>query len=354
MRDEPGLSLTQYGYARNASAREHVARDVAADVVSLLQSGAEVERRSETGETICYEPARPGHLAVLVRTNKHAAQIRDALDDADVPAVINGAGSVFGTEPARDWLRLLEALERPASAPRARSAALTVFLGWDARRLAGAEDDGRAWEGVHRRLHDWARVLRVRGVAAMLETITLTEGLPARVLAEQEGERRLTDLRHVGQLLHGAAEEEQMGVTALTAWLRSRIAEADTDTADEERSRRLESDAEAVQVLTIHRSKGLEFPIVYLPFLWEPGYIPRDPRPVFFHDPDAGDARKIDVALEGPEYDAHRQQNEREQRGEDLRLAYVALTRARHQAIVWWAGSYDSRNSPSGTTGVLP
>ncbi len=348
MRDEPGLSLTQYGYARNASAREHIARDLAADVVTLLQSDAQIERRTESGETIGHDRVRPGHLAVLVRTNRHAAQIRDALGDAGVPAVINGAGSVFGTEPAREWLRLLEALERPASAPRARSAALTPFLGWNAERLAGAEDDGREWEGVHRRLHDWARVLRSRGVAAMLETITLTEGLPARVLVEQEGERRLTDLRHVGQLLHGAAEEDQLGVTALTAWLRSRIAEADSDTADEERSRRLESDAEAVQVLTIHRSKGLEFPIVYLPFLWEPGYIPRDPRPVFFHDPDAGDKRRIDVALEGPEYDAHKRQNEREERGEDLRLAYVALTRARHQAMVWWAGSFDSRNSPLG------
>jgi exodeoxyribonuclease V beta subunit len=335
-RDEPSVTLTRGGHATVGSAREHIARDLAADLVALLSSPALVDG----------SPVRPRHIAVLVPTNRNAALIRAALDDAGIPAVINGAGSVFGTEPAREWLRLLEALERPASPGRARSAALTCFLGWSAERVAAADED--AWEAVHGRLHDWARVLRVRGVASLTETITLAERLPERILATVDGERRLTDLRHVGQLLHAAASEEQLGVAALTAWLRRRIAEARDDTGNEERSRRLESDAEAVQVLTVHRSKGLEFPIVYAPFLWEPGWIPDEGRPVFFHDPDAGDARTIDVSLRGADYAAHRRQSIVEQRGEDLRLAYVALTRARHQAVVWWAGSWASRDSPLG------
>jgi exodeoxyribonuclease V beta subunit len=103
-----------------------------------------------------------------------------------------------------------------------------------------------------------------------------------------------------------------------------------------------------VQVLTIHRSKGLEFPIVYYPYLWEPGYLPRESMPIAFHDPAAGDERVIDVGMEGADYARHRRRHEAEQRGEDLRLAYVALTRARHQAVVWWAGSWDSRNSALG------
>ncbi|MGI9184725.1 MAG: UvrD-helicase domain-containing protein [Solirubrobacteraceae bacterium] len=345
-REDPAVSLTPGGNVQKASGREHVCLDLAADVVALLDGDASIERRGYDGEVVGADPVRAGHIAVLVRTNRQAAMIRDALDQLGVPAVINGAGSVFATEPAREWLRLLEALERPASVPRAHSVALTPFLGWTAERLAAADDDGWAWEEVHRRLHDWARVLRDRGVASLVETISLVEGLPARVLSGIDGERRLTDLRHVGQLLHAAASEAQMGTTTLTAWLRTRVAQAENDTADEERSRRLESDAEAVQVLTIHRSKGLEFPIVYLPFLWEPGYISDQLAPVFFHDPQAGDARKIDVALEGADYAAHREQFVREQRGEDLRLAYVALTRARHQVVLWWAGSYDSRNSP--------
>ncbi len=192
--------------------------------------------------------------------------------------------------------------------------------------------------------------------------LTARPALPGRVLGLQTGERRLTDVRHIGQLLHAAASAEQLGPTALAAWLRSRIAEAEQDMSDEERSRRLESDAQAVQVLTIHRSKGLEFPVVYLPFLWDMGRIREERDPVFFHDPAAGDTRTIDVGLEGTDYERHRDQFIVEQRGEDLRLAYVGLTRARHQAVVWWAGSYDSRHSPLGRLlfcrdehgGVLP
>ncbi|HTE58882.1 MAG TPA: UvrD-helicase domain-containing protein [Solirubrobacteraceae bacterium] len=331
-RDEPSVRTTPGGYASAPSAREHVAKDLAADLVSLLSSpGAGI---------------RPGHVAVLVRTNRNAALVRDFLDRVGIPAVINGAGSVFGTVPAKDWLRLLEAIERPTSSPRARAAALTPFLGWSAERVATAGEE--EWEEVHRRLHGWARLLRVQGVASLAETITLVEGLPERILSTVDGERTMTDLRHVGQLLHAAATTEQLGTTALTAWLRRRIAEAAQDTSDEDRSRRLESDAEAVQVLTIHRSKGLEFPVVYCPDLWEPTWITEESVPVAFHDPDRGDARVVDVGLEGPEYFAHRRQHLIEQRGEDLRLAYVALTRARHQAVVWWAGSSTSRHSALG------
>ena len=345
-RDEPGVTRTKGGgYASAPSAREHIARDLAADLVALLSSPAQVEIRTSDGPPR-REAIRPGHVAVLVRTHRNAALVREALDAAGIPAVINGAGSVFGTVPARDWLRLLEAIERPAASTRARSASLTPFLGWTAERVACAGE--AEWEEVHRRLHRWARVLRASGVAALMETITRAEGLPGRVLARADGERDLTDLRHVGQLLHATATAEGMGGAALTAWLRQRIAAAARETGDEERTRRLESDAEAVQVLTIHRSKGLEFPIVYCPDLWEPGYIPRDPQPVFFHDPAQDDARTIDVGLDGPDWGRHCRHHEEETRGEDLRLAYVALTRARHQAVVWWAGSWESRHSALG------
>jgi len=333
--DRTSVPQTKTGLARKPDAVRLIARDLAEDVVALLSSDARVEGRD----------VRPGDIAVLVRINRNAAAIRDALEAAGVPAVINGAGSVFASDAARDWLALLEALERPSAPARAHALALTAFVGWPASRVACASDE--EWESVHQRLHQWAYVLRTRGVASLLETITLHERLPERVLAFDDGERDLTDLRHVGQLLHAAATSEHLGAAALTAWLRRRIEQAEQD-VDEERSRRLDSDAAAVQVLTIHRSKGLEFPIVYDPYLWDRSWIPDKEEPVFFHDAEHGDRRTLDVGLEGAKYIAHRRQHVRELRGEDLRLTYVALTRAKHQAVIWWAGAWEAQHSGLG------
>ncbi|ADB51791.1 UvrD-helicase domain-containing protein [Conexibacter woesei] len=347
-RDAPTVRLTSGGTASPASARAYVARDLAADVVALLESGARIETRDSDGRAVGHTPVGPGDVAVLVRRNVQAREIKTALEAAGVPAVVAGGGSVFASESARDWLVLLQALERPELLARARAAALTAFLGWSAVRVAAAAED--AWDELQQRLHAWAGVMRRHGVAALTETITSSERVSVRLLEIVGGERRLTDLRHVGELLHAASADEQLGITALAAWLRRRIEAGDRDADADDRARRLESDAEAVQVLTVHRSKGLEFPIVYCPYLWDPIWIPNEPLPATFHDAANGGARTIDVALDedNQDYRRHQRQDKEEQLGEELRLAYVALTRARHQAVVWWAGSWSSRNSALG------
>src|SRR5262249_13788165 len=139
-----------------------------------------------------------------------------------------------------------------------------------------------------------------------------------------------------------------MGASSLTAWLRQRIADADRDSADDDWALRLDSDAEAVQVLTIHRSKGLEFPIVYHPFAWQPGYIDQDEPPAY-HDDQNDDLWTIDVGGKyAPDIARHRRLRDGEQRGDELRLLYVTLTRAMHQATDGWAGGWQSHNSPCG------
>lgn len=325
-------------------ARSFVARDLATDVVFQLSSRAEITDRAPDGnETV--RVVQPGDIAVLVQRHKDADLVRDALAAVGVPTVVNGAGSVFDTGAAQDWLALLEAIEQPAATTRVRSASMTAFFGWTAEQVA--TNDDAAWDRVHARLHEWRRVLVRRGVASLFEQINADESLPGRMLGVLGGERALTDVRHVAELLHDHGSTADTMPATLLAWLRERIRRSEREGDAEAQSRRLETDAQAVQVWTIHRSKGLEFPIVHLPFLWRPGWIP-DEAPPLFHDPVDG-VRCIDV---GGSRRGHQDNVDRfvaESQGEELRLAYVALTRARHQVVVWWASTYSAGESPLGT-----
>ena len=330
------------GLLVTSDAREVIAADLAAQTVELLVARPTIVERHRDGSDAGERPLGAGDIAVLVRSNKEAFIVRDALHEVGVPAVIGGAGSVFLADPAREWLRLFEALERPTSRDRASLAALTQFVGWSAAEVAGASED--TWEDLHWDLHRWAAVLRDKGVATLYETVLAERGVPARVLAREDGDRFMTDLRHIAQLLHEAAVSEGVGATATANWLGRRINEAERSVESEDRTRRLESDAAAVQVITIHRSKGLEFPVVLCPYAWD-GYIHPVDVPVY-HDPDHGNERTIDVGSSDRELKQHRLWEEYEGQGEDLRLLYVALTRARHQAVLWWASAWFTANSP--------
>lgn len=311
------------------SARAFVADDLAADVAALLASTA----------TLDGAPVRPGDIAVLVRTNDQGSMIHDALGAAGVPAVRTGTASVFGTPVAREWLTLLEACEQPRVA-QLRAVALTCFLGCEVAELAGPAAD-ELLDELGGRVRSLAAVLHERGVAALLEAVTTDTDLPARLLGALDGERRLTDLRHVAQALHAAALQAHLGPGALLDWLRHRIDEAGTD-AVVERSRRLESDAAAVQIITIHRSKGLEFPIVYVPFGWDRNV--RDPAVPLFHE---GPDRVRDVGGEtGDGWKERCAAHRAEEAGEDLRLLYVALTRAQSQVVTWWVPATTVAASP--------
>ena len=320
---------------RVSEARPVVAADLARDVVTLLDGPARLRLDGDA------RPVSPGDVAVLVRTNDNAALIRDALAAAGVPAVLTGSRSVFLAPVAREWLTLLRTLEQPHRAGLAGAAALTCFVGWTPRQLADAGDEGT--DELGRLLRTWRDVLAERGVAALLEVVSSSTRLTERLLAADDGERRLTDVRHIGQALHSAAVAGRLGPAAVVDWLQRRITEAAADAA-EERSRRLESDADAVQVVTIHGAKGLQFPIVYVPFGWD-RHVRDAPDFLLLHDDDG--TRLLDVGgADGPGYAARREQHLAEELGEDLRLLYVAMTRARCQVVAWWVPATTAEQSP--------
>ena len=348
-RSDHALVRTRNGLLQKDRAVKFVAEDLAGDVQDLLGSGTSLVKWTEEGEPHgSPRPVGPADIGVLVRTNRQASIVQASLRARGIPVVVAGALSVLSTPAARDWLRLLEALEQPTARSLAVAAALTPFIGMTARELAEAHED--TWEELHARLHQWGALLRQNGVAALFDHIRVSERLPARLLGQVDGERTLTDLGHVAELLYAEATRAQLGLAALRAWLARRISEAGAEAADvEQHSRRLDSDSDAVEILTVHRAKGLEFPIVYCPFLWDSAARVNRGGPVVFHDP-GDDRRKLDVGGEpdDPVYDRHYSAAQAEDRGEDLRHLYVALTRAKHQAVVWWAGANGCQYSALG------
>ncbi|MGB0100900.1 MAG: UvrD-helicase domain-containing protein, partial [Nocardioides sp.] len=312
--------------------RPHVARDLALDVRRLLASDATFE-----GERI-----RPRDIAVISYRHADLASVRAALLEQGVPAVIAGGGSVFATPAAVEWLTLLEALEQPHRSTRVRSAALTCFLGHSAADLDARGDD--LTDEVAETLRSWVELFTTRGVAAVLEAANIA-GLPSRVLAEVGGDRRLTDLRHIGEALHEVTLNERHGLVSLLTWLREQVNEGRAGRGVE-RTRRLDSDAAAVQLVTIHASKGLEYPVVYLPALAD-RFVPKPTRPLF-HD-DAGN-RCLDVGGAGgrssDSWADHCRRWADEEAGEWLRLLYVAITRAKSQVVCWWAPTKNAVASP--------
>ncbi len=163
------------------------------------------------------------------------------------------------------------------------------------------------------------------------------------MLSRVDGERLLTDLRHVGQSLHQVAIDERLGLVALLTWLREQMADDKVEVAAD-RTRRLDSDAAAVQLVTIHGSKGLEYPVVYLPTLWDRYSAEPGGAAVPLPAEDGAPTAASTSAAAGRSGRTSLRRARAEDDGESLRLLYVALTRARSQVVAWWAPA--PKNTP--------
>jgi exodeoxyribonuclease V beta subunit len=302
--------------------RQHIPADLAADVAALLARGATYDGRR----------VGAGDIAVIVEQHKDARACRDALAAAGIPAIYTGDTDVFDSPAAKDWLCLLEAFDAPQRSGLVRAAACTMFFGETAETLA-AEGDTLT-DRVAGTLREWVNHARLRGVAAVFEAAQVG-GMGRRVLSQRGGERHMTDLAHIAQLLHETAHREQLGLPALRDWLRH---QCDSRAGVAERNRRLDSDAEAVQIMTVFVAKGLQFPIVYLPFAFN-RYVRSDEN-LLYHDDN--DTRCLYIGgKRGPERRAVEELNRLEAARDNIRLTYVALTRARSQVVAWWAPTKD-------------
>ncbi|MBM4360645.1 MAG: hypothetical protein FJ096_21260, partial [Deltaproteobacteria bacterium] len=325
----------------------------------LSGANGPVRREGKTAEGVATEALaqpRPSDLAVLVPSHDDARAVRGALARLGIPSVTAAKALVFSS-PAARWLEAwLDAVETAGRDREARAAVVTPLFGWTADDLAwslaiaerGEEareearaggygniegataTDARDWNAWTERLRRATERWRRHGFARTLDRELDELGVLPRVLAMTAGERHATDLRHLLELLHAEERRRRLGPGALADWMR-----AEVDEEASEREQRLESDADAVKIETIHVSKGLEYPIVLLPFAWQvksrkkKAYEPLALRDgegklVDFHPPDTQEREDAERVAA------------RELEREQLRLLYVATTRAKHRTIAWW------------------
>jgi len=324
------------------AARDAVAEDLAAYIASLL-SGAEVPGK-EPGTV---RSVVASDIAVLVTRNIHAERLQRELVDAGIPAVVAADGTVLGSRAAVQLRMLLRAMARPFDPALVHSYASSWFVDWTPERIAAASD--AEWMGLQEDLATWAGLLGTEPVAEVFARIWGRTLVIPRVIGTRDGDRHVTDLEHLVELLHDAAPRGRSAVPGLLAVLETPPdVQADTEVDGNVTARRIESDSDAVQIMTIWKAKGLEFPIVCVPTLWWP---PPQGLTVFADRTPTGGVQWVLDLANGKDWPdrtgaaARRARGDAEVAGEQLRLLYVALTRAHHLTAVWWANRQSSKDT---------
>jgi exodeoxyribonuclease V beta subunit len=280
--------------------------------------------------TVEGRPVEPGDIAVLVRSHSEATRIRQALTHVGIPAVAAGKQSLFATDEARDVYALLLALLHGADDGRLRTALSTVLIGQDAMQIAALDVDGGALRSWQLAAVEWRIRLQRGGPLALVSDLCAEQA--NRLLGLLDGERRLTNYLQLAELLQ-EAQSRVLGLHGLVDWLSRAIASASDE--DDSQLLRLESDARRVQVVTLHKSKGLEYPLVFLPFAGIVGKASTPGHRVIVAGEEGRVLHwKLLPSVSGWE-DAKNSWT-RAQHAEDARLLYVGLTRARH--ALWLAG----------------
>ncbi len=320
------------GIGRGA-ARGLLCDRVAAEIARLLRLG-------QTGRaTIANTPVSAHDIAVLVSTRGEARQVKQALVAARIPAVLRRAGNVFETREALELERILNAVSLPQDDRLIKAALCTSILGSNGDSLYElTECAPQSFETIceqFRELHDtW----RTSGFIRMFNALQTQFAVHQRLLGTVDGERRMTNVRHLAELLQEQSVVNHADIAALCQWLATQRDPASPRL--EEHELRLESDEDAVQIVTIHRSKGLEFPIVFCPFLWRDSLADNDS--VLFHDTVHNGALTRDYG--STRIEENRKRAQTENLAENVRLMYVALTRAKSRCYCGW-GRFNQTDS---------
>ena len=285
-------------------------------------------------------PAKPGDIAVLVRTNRQAKQMRQAFFEKNIPATLYNSGNIFESHEAFEMQTIMAAIANPGNRRLLVAALATEMMG-----VTGEEMDPEASDLFDQgsrlgEMEKYRKLWKTRGFISMFNALMDKENMRARLLSFPGGERRLTNLLHLSELIQEASASRGEDINGLLRWLRETRSSPGSEGAQIQL--RLESDANAVTIATIHKCKGLEYPIVFCPFSWEGLGPPR--RPAMFHDDE--NSRRLVCDLGSEELEKNSLMNQNEAFAENLRLLYVALTRAKSLCHLFW-GRINSADTSS-------
>ena len=323
-------------YLSRDQAHELAVQATASEISRLLREAAAGKIQLDK------QALRGGDIAVLVRTHRQGRWIKEALGALSIGAVELSPESIFATRDAEDLTRVLAAILEPAHRPKLLAALATEFIGMSASQVEDLSRDDARLADWTARLDQLRATWLTRGFGVMFRRWIDEGGVSRRLLARADSERRMTNLLHLGELLHRMASE-QPAPAALLRWLVTQRAEAATG---EESQVRLESDRNLVQIVTIHKAKGLEYPVVFCPVAWDGLVLPRtEPYAIEYHE----DGKAVMNFIPGAS-EEKRDLRHVEVAAERVRLIYVALTRAIHRCYLI-AGCYlGARLSPKQST----
>ena len=328
---EKSYSNEESGLIGKTRAESIVCRHTAAEIARLIilsrQGKALIDDR----------PVTPNDIAVLVRKNIQARAVQKELKKHGIPSVIYSSESIFESHEAMEIERIVAAIAEPRNESLVKSALVTDIMGLNGNSLFNLINDENQWELILNSFYEYHDIWRQYGFIRMFRHLMTEEDVRRRLLTLPDGERRITNLLHCAELLHRDETEDGLSMEGLL----KRLAEKRADIEESfEYQLRLETDDDAVNIITIHRSKGLEFPIVFCPFSWDDSAV-KDPGAFTFHDP-ADNSLTLDI---GSESEENIKLSEKENLAENIRLLYVALTRGRHRCYMTWGKIKKSESS---------
>lgn len=326
---EPGKTITK------TQARELIPRAVAAEVSRVINLGR--NNRAIIGKRSLME----GDIAVLVRTHFEARHMQKALSALNIPSVLYTTENLFDSHEALEMERVLAGISEPNNESLLKEALATDMMGVSGEELDDLIKDEAEWEKWLIKFKKYHDLWDEHGFIRMFRYLVLEEKVLAHLMSLPDGERRNTNLLHLSEVLHQTSIERRLRMAGLLKWLSE---QRDSNAPRlEEHQLRLESDENAVKLVTIHKSKGLEYPVVFCPFVWAGSRIDKKKDSLTFHD--ELDNRRLTLDLGSEGMDENRVFAEKEQLAENLRLLYVALTRARSRCYLVWGRFNEAETS---------